>query len=59
VGALGKVFSVETVKKETTRGATMDVTQLAIVTDAGELRLFELRPGVNCTLRGQRNPRGR
>ena len=46
VSALGKVLSVETVKKETTRGATMDVTQLAIVTDAGELRLFELGPGV-------------
>lgn len=44
--AMGKVFSVETVKKETTRGGTMDVTQLAIVTDTGELRLFELGPGV-------------
>jgi hypothetical protein len=44
--ALGKVFSVETVKKETSKGGTLDVTQLAIVTDAGELRLFELGPGV-------------
>ncbi len=44
--AVGKVFSVETVKKETAKGGTMDVTQLAIVTDAGELRLFELGPGV-------------
>jgi len=43
---LGKVFSVETVKKETSKGGTLDVTQLAIVTDAGELRLFELGPGV-------------
>ena len=42
----GKVFSVETVKKETSKGGTLDVTQLAIVTDAGELRLFELGPGV-------------
>jgi hypothetical protein len=44
--ALGKVFSVETVKKETTKGGTVDVTQLAIVTDTGELRVFELGPGV-------------
>src|SRR5208337_4504190 len=44
--ALGKVFSVETVKRETAKGGTLDVTQLAIVTDAGELRLFELGPGV-------------
>jgi len=43
---LGKVFSVETVKRETAKGGTLDVTQLAIVTDAGELRLFELGPGV-------------
>jgi len=43
---LGKVFSVETVKKETAKGGTLDATQLAIVTDAGELRLFELGPGV-------------
>jgi hypothetical protein len=43
---LGKVFSVETVKRETSKGGTLDVTQLAIVTDAGELRLFELGPGV-------------
>ncbi len=42
----GKVFSVETVKRETSKGGTLDVTQLAIVTDAGELRLFELGPGV-------------
>ncbi len=43
---LGKVFSVETVKKEAGKGGTVDVTQLAIVTDAGELKLFELGPGV-------------
>jgi hypothetical protein len=50
---LGKVFSVETVKKETAKGGTLDVTQLAIVTDAGELRLFELGPGV--TVRAAEN----
>lgn len=44
--ATGKVFSVETAKKETSKGGTLDVTQLAIVTDGGELRLFELGPGV-------------
>jgi hypothetical protein len=43
---LGKVFSVETVKRESSKGGTLEVTQLAIVTDAGELRLFELGPGV-------------
>ena len=44
--AQGKVFSVETVKKETSKGGAVDVTQLAIVTDTGELQLFELGPGV-------------
>jgi hypothetical protein len=44
--ALGKVFSVETVQKETVRGGAITVTQLGIVTDAGELRVFELAPGV-------------
>jgi hypothetical protein len=44
--ALGKVFSVETVQKETVKGGAITVTQLGIVTDAGELRVFELGPGV-------------
>ena len=44
--AAGKVFSVETIEKETVRGGTIHVTQLAIVTDVGEMRLFELGPGV-------------
>jgi len=44
--ASGKVFSVETVEKETPSGGTTHVTQLAIVTDAGEMRLFELTPGL-------------
>jgi hypothetical protein len=42
----GRVFSVETVEKETASGGTNHVTQLAVVTDAGELRLFELSPSV-------------
>jgi hypothetical protein len=44
--ATGKMFSVETMEKETARGGTIHVTQLAIVTDDGEMRLFELGPGV-------------
>jgi hypothetical protein len=43
--AAGKVFSIETIK-ETAGGGTIHVTQLAIVTDDGEMRLFELGPGV-------------
>jgi len=44
--ATGKVFSIESIEKETARGGTIHVTQLAIVTDDGEMRLFELGPGV-------------
>jgi len=44
--ATGKIFSVETVDKETSKGGTTHVTQLAIVTDGGEMRLFELTPSV-------------
>jgi hypothetical protein len=40
------VFSIESIEKETPRGGTIHVTQLAIVTDDGEMRLFELGPGV-------------
>ena len=44
--ATGKVFSIESIEKETARGGTIHATQLAIVTDDGEMRLFELGPGV-------------
>ncbi len=44
--ALGKVFSVETVQKETAKGGAITATQVGIVTDAGELRIFELGPSV-------------
>ncbi|HEX8878826.1 MAG TPA: hypothetical protein VF749_02295 [Candidatus Acidoferrum sp.] len=44
--ATGKIFSVETVDKETPNGGTTHVTQLAIVTDGGEMRLFELSPSL-------------
>jgi len=44
--AAGKVFSIESIEKETARGGTIHVTQLAIVTDDGSMRLFELGPGV-------------
>jgi hypothetical protein len=42
----GRVFSVETIEKETPSGGTNHVTQLAIVTDSGEMRLFELSPSL-------------
>jgi hypothetical protein len=44
--ASGKVLSVETLEKENAKGDKLQVTQLAIVTDSGELRLFELSPDV-------------
>jgi hypothetical protein len=44
--AAGKVFSVEAIEKETASGGTIHVTQLAIITEGGEMRLFELGPGV-------------
>ena len=44
--ATGKIFSVETVDKEMSKGGTTHVTQLAIVTDSGEMRLFELSPSL-------------
>jgi len=42
----GKIFSVETVEKGTDKDNPVQVTQFAIVTDSGEMRLFELGPGV-------------
>ena len=45
--AAGKILSVETVKKETAKGGEIDVTQLSIVGDGGELRSFEMGPGVS------------
>ncbi len=43
----GKILSVETIKKETAKGGTVDVTQLSIVGDGGELRSFEMGPGTS------------
>ncbi len=43
----GKVLSVETVQRETSKGGTVAVTQLSIVGDGGELRSFEMGPGVS------------
>lgn len=45
--AIGKIFSVETVERETPSGGTNHVTQLGVVTNSGELRLFELTPSIN------------
>jgi len=44
--AAGKIFSVETIEKAGSKENPIQVTQLAIVTDAGEMRLFEMGPGV-------------
>jgi hypothetical protein len=44
--AVGKIFSVETIEKTSAKENPIQVTQLAIVTDAGEMRLFEMGPGV-------------
>jgi hypothetical protein len=44
--AVGKIFSVETIEKASAKENPIQVTQLAIVTDAGEMRLFEMGPGV-------------
>ena len=53
MSAAGKVFSVETVQKEAPKGGAISVTQLAIISDTGELRVFELGPGV--TVRAAEN----
>jgi len=44
--AIGKIFSIETLQKENPKGEPITSTQLAIVTDAGEMRLFEMKPGI-------------
>lgn len=41
-GAIGKFFSVESVEKRDAKGEKRQVTELALVTDTGELRVFEL-----------------
>ncbi len=43
----GKVLSVETIKRETPKGGTIEVTQLAVVAETGELRTFEMGPGTS------------
>ncbi|HYG98246.1 MAG TPA: hypothetical protein VD837_03885 [Terriglobales bacterium] len=43
----GRILSVETVKRETAKGGTVDVTQLSIVGDGGELRSFDMGPGTS------------
>jgi hypothetical protein len=44
--AAGKIFSVETIEKSGSKENPVQVTQLAIVTDAGEMRLFQMGPDV-------------
>jgi hypothetical protein len=45
VNASGKVLSIENVKRQTGKGdQVVEVTQLSLVTEGGELRTFELGP---------------
>jgi len=44
--AVGRIFSVETIEKAGSKENPIQATQLAIVTDSGEMRLFEMGPGV-------------
>lgn len=45
--ATGRLLSVESVRRETEKGQLVDSTQFGIMTDAGELRTFELTPAVS------------
>src|SRR6266481_5756799 len=42
--AVGRIFSVETIEKAGSKENPIQATQLAIVTNAGEMRLFEMGP---------------
>ena len=44
--AVGRIFSVETIEKAGSKENPIQATQLALVTDSGEMRLFEMGPGV-------------
>jgi hypothetical protein len=45
--AVGRLLSVESVRRETEKGQLVDSTQFGIMTDSGELRTFELTPSVS------------
>jgi hypothetical protein len=50
-GALtGKLLSVETEKRVSDKGESYDVTKFSVITDAGEMRSFDLLPGTSVKL---------
>jgi len=48
--ASGKLLSVDKTKKQTAKGDIVESTEIAIVSDAGEVRNFELGPGTSVRL---------
>ena len=47
---LGRLLSVETNRRQDAKGNSTDVTELSVMTDAGEMKNFELGPGVSVRL---------
>jgi hypothetical protein len=48
--ASGKLLSVDKTKKQTAKGDTVESTEFSIITDAGEMKTFELGPGTSVRL---------
>lgn len=48
--AAGKLLSVDKTKKQTSKGDLIESTEFSIVTDAGEMKNFELGPGTSVRL---------
>ncbi len=47
---IGKLLSVQKSARTDDKGNTQEITEVALVTDAGELRTFDLKPGVGVRL---------
>ena len=50
VTASGRLLSVETEQRTTDKGVSYNVTKFSVITDAGEMRNFELGPGTSVRL---------
>jgi hypothetical protein len=48
--ASGKLLSVDKTKRQTAKGDTVENTEFSIITDAGEMKNFELGPGTSVRL---------
>ena len=48
--ASGKLLSVDKTKKQTAKGDTIESTEFSIITDAGEMKNFDLGPGTSVRL---------